>query len=1146
MFIVPIFIYLNTHFILNIMQQTTLDFNATTVTLEGKNLIEASAGTGKTYSIALLSLRLILEQKIPITELLLVTFTNAAVAELERRIKDFVHDAKLYIVANTPCDPSIMEIADKAIAMHDLATCQQLINDAQILLDELPVKTIHSFCQMILQEFAMETKQGFGLTLKTDNNDTIERCYNLFWRKHITNLPLAVIEQLDINNFREQTLHILMNHMHGKTYAQQMSDEDLAIYLPMLHQKDGITAYVNDKIATLHQTLTNYIQDHKDVLIAKLGSKRIFKKELKDDDAPFTVFWDTVEERMLKDKKDTIAILALFFDDDMAAEKEEYIYLKYNKSLIKNILIALAIKEVTAAVNTMQQKANYLTYDDIVVRLHQAITRPNSERLTMAIRQKFKAVFVDEFQDTDKEQFEIFSTAFAEDTIVFFIGDPKQSIYAFRKADIATYFKARHFVDRCFTMNTNYRSATDFIASMNEFFQPDEAFDTFHFNNQEDEINYITVKAPEPNAKGRFLFPYENDAQLQVHIVDKKDTAFTNASHEIANMLHGEQYLIEKNGRKRRILPQDIGVLIRNGSDGLDMQQRLVALGIPAVMKNDSKVFDHAVCAWIATILNAIITKNTNDIKTAMSNPLMELSLAQLQQLDELALLVAFEQMQETWLQKGISACLIQFQNLFGLTTNWLVNQNSRANLAVFNQIIEILHNTAYYKKLNAKDILIWLQKGIDDLIPSEDSYVQNMESDEAAVQIITIHASKGLEYNIVVCPNLSLNDGISGNRTMQSYRGSDGVYYFNATKNLTNEELDLVNEQNKQENRRLLYVAVTRAVYHCKMYNISSMKGNMLKPFIEALTAAQHPSIAIIKAEETTSLANDDTAIVSAPIAMQTNRYFDKNLIPTSNWNLLSYSKIAPHLPSIRYKRSDHYQDEYDKFIFYKLKSGADIGNFLHGLIEKIDFNNALKWDKTIEKAVGKFYHKTPDGMVENLKKFIEHITEAQIIFGDKALNLKNISKAQRLTELEFHFPLSKINLTAIDTLLHEQYNMSLSSFHAGQLEGMMHGFIDLVFEDQGKFYILDWKSNYLGHTIEDYQTEQLELAMQSNGYHLQYLLYTLALHLYLESRMPNYDYEVHFGGVIYLFLRGVRKEGTTGIFTHRPNYAAIKSMMQ
>ncbi len=1123
-------------------QQVTA-FKVLEVPLDGKNLIEASAGTGKTYSIALLTIRLLLEKKIPVTEMLMVTFTNAAVAELAGRIRTFINDTRQYLEGFSINDPSIQYIADNAVTMHGHEAVLQLAKDANLLLDEMNIQTIHSFCQQTLNEFALESRQVFGAELIPSQADIIENYYNDFWRRYITTLPVATLGLIDIAGFREQSLDIIRQSFEGKQFINVLSGTQVEELYELLKDPAALESYITARKNSIRSQFSAYLQENTATVNAKAKSDKVplhtkFTKALEESTGSF---WDFLHTRK---PREIVQILTAILPEALQPSIQTYLHTDAC-NFVLHVLYNYALQYVTDKVRAFQKRSNYLTYNDLIHQLYIAVCENRNQQLILALQRKYKAVFVDEFQDTDKEQFDIFRTAFAQQTAIFLIGDPKQSIYAFRKADVFTYFKARHFADRYYTMDTNYRSAENFIESMNDFFLPFPGFDTFSFADEQDEIRYFPVQSPVPNTQGRFLHRDAPQPGIMIAAPQPAGDIPGAVATDILHLVNNKDYCIEKDGEQRPVRYSDIGILVRKKEEARNIRAALRQRNIPAIVQNESRLFDAPAVGHICTLLEAILHQEMYRIRTVAASPLMQYTFSEMMQLDELALLQVFQELLQLWKHSGISACLLHATDVLGIKQNLLYRHPEMAgDYAIITQLIEVLHNLSYYRQLNPEEIILWLKNGIAGNIPEEDTFILRLESDEAAVQIVTIHSSKGLEYNIVFAPYLGMNDQYMPMLPTQTYRGTDSRYYLNTTRFLTEQEKELAETQIRQENRRMLYVAVTRAVYHCYIYVRETSRSSALTPFLTALE--EHPSPHIRHGDTLLVAASTDRdhPVIPATVPVQLQRYPPAVSLKDDNWSLLSYSKIAGHGEGLKYERIYDHDNAYATFIFQMLRSGADTGSFLHLVLEKIDFTHPLSWESKIERLVHDYYTRPSADLIPMLVVMAEHIVHAIIHTGAVSFSMSGIEATSRINELEFFFPLQDTALPELETALSRHYEIHIRDLGSSTLEGMMNGFIDMVFRHEGKYYILDWKSNYLGYLPEHYNRENLMAAMNVNNYHLQYLLYTLALHKYLKTRLNDYSYEDHFGGVIYVFLRGVRKASDSGIFTHRPDFSVIEEL--
>jgi exodeoxyribonuclease V beta subunit len=194
------------------------------------------------------------------------------------------------------------------------------------------------------------------------------------------------------------------------------------------------------------------------------------------------------------------------------------------------------------------------------------------------------------------------------------------------------------------------------------------------------------------------------------------------------------------------------------------------------------------------------------------------------------------------------------------------------------------------------------------------------------------------------------------------------------------------------------------------------------------------------------------------------------------------------------------------------------------------------------IENAIERFSPPQISGLPTMLQEMLEHVMHAEIKIGEDSLKLAEVSVSKCIHEFEFDFTVSPFRAAALRTLADENIQIEVRDFQ--QLEGVMNGKIDLFFEKDGKYYVLDWKSNFLGDSLDYYNDEAVAEAMNENNYHLQHLLYTLAVKKYLESRLPDFDYETQFGGVIYLFIRGVRKSLNKGVFAYKAGVEKIEAL--
>lgn len=1117
------------------------NFNSMTVSLEGSNLIEASAGTGKTYSIAILVLRMILEKKFSVKEILMVTFTKAAVAELEERVRLFIRLAYKSSQGEAIKDSIIAELVDRGIAENGSEYIQSLLREAVLFLDETSVLTIHSFCQLTLTEFAFETQQLFGAETLQDGNAVLGEEVNKFWRKEITTLPAELLQALMEHGLsREGISNVVKEHLDGKRFFDFRESEDYSMC------DEDHQSFIKDiralkvKEDQLKKDLLIYLKDNQEKLRAATEGSGHAKKaflNLLDDPEAFL-------DALLK-KRDSAYVIKLYQDildqcDVCAGVTEELVHLV--KRIISRVYCH-AISKVSRGVAEHKRRNNQMSFDDMIVNLHDALVKRESSRLIEKLRDKYKAVFVDEFQDTDRLQYEIFQKAFGEDVILFYIGDPKQSIYAWRKADIFTYFKACDAVTHRYGMNQNYRSSADFIDAMNVFFKPAEDFDTFYFQDAEHAIEYIDVESPASGSKGALHREKEAQAAITVFEIPNKDAVYEAVAAQVIELLNDPSWrIVKKPEEERTIGPADIGILVRTNTEGRKIKAALAKYRIPSVTIGDDKVLQSEEAVSLLYVLIAISDISLQNINRALLSEFTGFSTQDILFMDDEKALSRFTGYKTAWDESGVFAALMAFVKDYSVKTVLLERGTENGERIITNlfQLIELLHKVQMRKNLSPLELISWLKRAIEGMETEGDEYEQRVESDEESIKIVTIHKSKGLEYKIVLAPFLDFV--INNNSPFCSFRDAEtGEYVSAARESLTEEQIDLLNRQLEQENRRLLYVAVTRAVYTCYLYKItgSYYRNSTLSVFTGTLKGL--PGSPIVFRE---------SPAVPAGYLWQTfsNSRKDESFLPVEFsladkfWRKMSYSMLsAGHSPALL-ARAGAQADAYDHFIFTELTRGAKSGNLLHFIFENVQFANPDNWPFAIEEAIKRFAPAQMESYPALLSALLDHVLKAELRWGNESFRLTDISARKQLHELEFDFQVPLFRASLLESLAGPGEEIHVGNYH--KLEGLMNGKIDLFFEWNGKYFILDWKSNYLGDTLDYYMPGNLLRAMNDNNYHLQYLIYTVAAKKFLESRLPHFDYQTQFGGVIYLFVRGIRKGGAAGIFMKRPDQEQIERL--
>ena len=691
-------------------------------------------------------------------------------------------------------------------------------------------------------------------------------------------------------------------------------------------------------------------------------------------------------------------------------------------------------------------------------------------------------------------------------------------------------------------MNTNYRSSNNFIEAMNQFFLPEEGFDTFCFSAESGEVDYIKVEPPVSTLKGELYKNKVPDIPITVYANPNNGSIIQTVAAQIAQLLDSEQYTIEEKGASRKIRPSDIGILVRMNGQAADLKQLLSRLGVPAVTIDDTKLFQSNEAVNMQYLLAAVIDINASNINRALLSPLTGFTVAAILGMDDELALNRFKNYQHLWETEGVYVMLSRFIADYNVKQELLKETVENGERIITNtlQLMEVLHKVQTQKQFSPLELTNWLKRGIEGMEVEGDEFEQRVESDEEAVKIVTIHKSKGLEYNIVFAPFLDL---LSEPREgFVTFRDADtGDYLFSDKSLLNDDRLAITKRQLEQENRRLIYVAITRAVYKCYINKNTYGKFNesSLAPFIDALKVSKPPFIAFEMAPELPEDYRYNSSVKKIEPAYLVANHFQ---LAEVNWRKLSYTFLdVPHQPTFKSNAAKGL-DLYDEFIFNQLKRGANTGNLLHHIFERIDFTDSQRWQQVIENALKRYISNPPLEYSSQLTILLHHVTEATLNVAGTSFQLKELQWDKKLNELEFDFNVALFNPDAVSRLSTPELPIQIK--YAKELEGIMNGKIDLFFEHGGKYYILDWKSNFLGDRPSDYSKENVKAAMSESNYHLQYLVYTLAVKKYCQLRVPGFDYDSHFGGVIYLFVRGIRKDKDQGIFAYKPPRALIDEL--
>ncbi|EMX0801613.1 TPA: exodeoxyribonuclease V subunit beta [Klebsiella pneumoniae] len=1167
------------------MTDTAESLDPLRLPLIGERLIEASAGTGKTFTIAALYLRLLLglggeaayPRAISVEELLVVTFTEAATEELRGRIRSNIHELRIACLRGESDNPLysalLAEIADKDDAAKTL-----LLAERQM--DEAAVFTIHGFCQRMLSLNAFESGMLFEQQLIEDESRLRYQACADFWRRHcypLTRDIAAVIH--DVWKGPRDLLKSLDRWLQGEA-PQLKSPPAPNETLAERHQQ------IIARIDSLKQQWREQVGEIEGVLENSGLDRRKFNRGNQGKWMEKVNAWAQEEtlSYQLPDALEKFAQSFLLERTKAGGEPPVHPLFSAVESLLASsltltdLVLARAMVEIRDAVAREKRRRGELGFDDMLSRLDEALRGDSGETLASAIRQRFPVAMIDEFQDTDPQQYRIFRRIWRRqpETALLLIGDPKQAIYAFRGADIFTYMKARGDVAAHYTLDTNWRSSPGMVGSVNRLFSLSDNPFMFH------EIPFLPVKAAAKNKGLRFTVDAADVPAMNVWLMpgdtvgsgDYQTFMAQLCATQIRDWLSAGQRgraLLWRGETSRPVQASDITVLVRNRLEAAQVREALQTLGIPSVyLSNRDSVFETLEAQELLWLLQAVLApERENTLRSALATSMFGLTALDIENLNQDeqawdALVEEFSEYRQIWRQRGVMPMLRALMTARHIAENLLATRGGERRLTDILHISELLQEAA--SQLESEHALVrWLAQHIAEPDSNAASQQMRLESDKHLVQIVTIHKSKGLEYPLVWLPFIA------------RFRKQDQAFYhdretFAAVLDLGQDEasLELAEAERLAEDLRLLYVALTRAVWHCSLgvaplssrksgnsdFHLSAL-GRLLQAG-EAMDAAGlaarladfcHGDIALQRPGE---LDLTSWQAPAATIPRLSARELQRRI--ADDWRVTSYSGLQQHgfsggqdlLPRLDVDAAGVGEVvEEPQLTPHQFPRGAAPGTFLHSLFEELDFTQPVPEGWMAEKLQLSGFDAQ---WAPVLTDWLGGVLKTRLPGPDIALN--QLASRDKQVEMAFYLPIAQL-LTAerLDALIRQYDPLSADTppLDFRQVRGMLKGFIDLVFRHEGRYYLLDYKSNWLGEDREAYTRPAMEQAMRAHRYDLQYQLYSLALHRYLRHRLADYDYDRHFGGVIYLFLRGMDgQEGGQGIFTTRPVRPLIDGLDQ
>ena len=1074
----------------------------------GVTLLEASAGTGKTYTIAGLVARYV-AGGLPLDQLLVVTFTRLATGELRERVRERLVQtseglAEVLAERDVPDDDVVAVLAKGPKAL--VRRRQELVAKAVAEFDAATIETIHGFCLHVLAGLGVAGDVERGVTFVEDVPDLLDE----------------VVDDLYIRRFAQRTDRPPFKLRTAAQIGRAVLSNPSAEILPPRSDDPGPAA-----------------------MRGRLG-RRIL---------------DEVNER--------------------------------------------------------KRLAGLLTYEDLLLRLDQALKDPGRGPLVARLLQaRYKVALVDEFQDTDLVQWDIVRRAFGggESTLIL-IGDPKQAIYAFRGADVHSYLEAAHEAASRATLTVNWRSDQDLIDALDALFSGSQL--------GHPGIVYRQVTAATSHGGSRLIGA--PGAALRVRVVDRDDCGLTkqgwataagardavaaDVAAEVVTLLESGATILGPSGSSEPVHPADLAVLVRTNSQATLVRHALHGAGVPAVTHGSESVFETDAARHWLHLLEALERPTARDRASAAAlTPFVgwdaeQVATASGADWEELHWLL--HRWAAVLRRHSVAALMTHLSAGRHLPGRVLGQPGGERHLTDLRHLAELLHAAAKEESLGSTALTAWLRRRIQAAREEADDEERSrrLESDAEAVQILTVHRSKGLEFPIVFCPfgwdywerKIAIpvfHDPLMGGARAVDVGGEESEGF--------SEHCRLHHEEEQGEDLRLLYVALTRARHQAIVWWAATYQGrdsalsrlmfDRAPDGVVPPAGSRPPSDAdaVARFEELVARSGGHVSVEHVPNGRHLQWAGDDVRTPDleravleraldDEWRRTSYSGLTSraHDEVVGSEPEEEGMDDEDPAIasgsvaepggagghavavsleasltlpLGDLPGGVDVGTFVHRVLERCDFavpdlgeelrrhvDEQLAW-RTVELG-------TTETWVEGLRAALE----TPLGPGLDEFRLCDLTRGDRLDELGFELPLvggenpsGTLQLDDVAGLLadHERPDDPLAGYAArlgdrrleGVLRGYLTGSLDLVLRLPGDRYgVVDYKTNRLGGlggvavTAWDYRPAALKAEMFRAHYPLQALLYLVALHRYLRWRVPGYDPDRHLAGAHYLFVRGM-----------------------
>lgn len=1139
-------------------------FDLINTPLDGSHLLEAGAGTGKTFSLSFLYLRLLLEKQLRVEEIVVATFTNAATAELKQRIYARLFEAEVALseltaqqttVENTRYDANNPLYHWLNQLRHDVDDEQlhKRLRLAQAQFDRAHIHSINGFALQLLHEHAVTLGQTIPEEIVNDDNELIKSCYLAIAHDNFSALGDAAIPVgKAVSTLSSHALFSLLTSMHENYEALKNAEShfpdvvaasaDFTTAVSTIRDNDELrnsaidsiisaidagyiskTSYKIDKIKQLQKQLScaDFYQPSSMANCVLLSQSKLNASLVKKGkqanihfDHPIFAAFDAVGE--------VAPLVAQGEDIDF------YHCLMHLLAVIRERLSAEKADTMT------------MTHDDVV-----NIVTAGADTLQLPL----KAALLDEAQDTNSAQLNLFKKLFLQrGHICFFVGDPKQAIYGFRGGDVYTYLAIRDSVEHTHRLPKNYRSTQALNDSINDLFADNPFADAG--------IDYQAIDWDKSNDESDFA----NTSLSLLSASGKTPQDLCNTAVNRIIELLSTNYQITDKGEKRALRSGDIAILVRGKTQALQIKQALSERGVAASYTGKNSIYASDEATLMYALLHAIGSGHIRHVKALMLTPLFDYHTDDI--LDDAIVNPLRQQLHhysQLYQQRGFATLFYRFMHDYNVGGRFLQQRDGKRRLSNWIQLFELLQQALQSQSLTLLGLSDWLLRTIND---GENDETPLRLEDKNAVSIMTMHSSKGLEFNVVVLPyfHYQASQRGGGDSVIVSHREQLAALSRLKIPAITS----LCEQESRNENMRLAYVALTRATYQNIIVAQSPTGTNAARDnsLWTQLTKNRDSDIATADFTEVREQYDTDT-----PVSPSLHTTDNEEFIITELSEKLRPQWLMTSFSGLQQRMSHHYHDDSPPTLptpvdsspddssndsrdddteaalstLMRFPAGAKAGVVLHSLYEDYMLtrccDDAFIQRVTEQLTVSKL---SLESDATSLAPALAHdiADTATVHLAPQRFCLNDINVGEQSIEMAFFLYLSPRQRQH----LYQHFGESI----AADIDGYLHGFIDYCFRHDGQFYVLDYKSNKLGESTADYHYQAMQQAMDEHRYDLQALIYTMALckHLGIDNEA---DYAI-VGGYYYLFIRGMTGAPSTtgnGIYYNKVSWDLLAPLL-